>query len=119
VYAGATGERLLTLTGENAGDGFGTSKSTAGDVDGDGREDLIVGAWQYAGAALSGGRAYLYSGKDGHTPGDTFGFDAVGLGDVDGDGIADLLITSGWSGVNGHHSGRVFIISSGLKLGKN
>jgi hypothetical protein len=126
VHAGATGERLLTLTGENAGDGFGTSKSTAGDVDGDGLEDLIVGAWQYGGAALSGGRAYLFSGKDGHlvrtftcrTPGDTFGFDAVGLGDVDGDGIADLLISSGWSGVNGHHSGRVFIISSGVKLGK-
>jgi TPR repeat/FG-GAP repeat/FG-GAP-like repeat len=126
VHAGATGERLITLTGENAGDGFGTSKSTAGDVDGDGREDLIVGAWQYGGAALSGGRAYLYSGKDGHlmntftcrTPGDTFGFDAVGLGDVDGDGIADLLITSGWSAVSGHHSGRVFIISSGVKPGK-
>jgi hypothetical protein len=126
LHSGSTGERLLTLTGESAGDGFGTSKSTAGDVDGDGREDLIVGAWQYGKAAISGGRAYLYSGKDGHliktftcrTPGDTFGFDAVGLGDVDGDGTADLLITSGWSAVSGHHSGRVFIISSGVKLGK-
>jgi hypothetical protein len=126
VYAGGTGKQLLTLTGENAGDGFGTSRSTAGDVDGDGIEDLIVGAWQYGQVAQSAGRAYLYSGRDGHliktftcrTPGDTFGFDAVGLGDVDGDGTTDLLITSGWSGVNGHHSGRVFIISSGLKLGK-
>jgi hypothetical protein len=126
LHSGSTGERLLTLTGESAGDGFGTSKSTAGDVDGDGREDLIVGAWQYGKAAISGGRAYLYSAKDGHliktftcrTPGDTFGFDAVGLGDVDGDGTADLLITSGWSAVSGHHSGRVFIVSSGVKLGK-
>jgi hypothetical protein len=126
LYSGLTGERLLTLTGETAGEGFGTSKSTAGDVDGDGIEDLIVGAWQYGEVAISAGRAYLYSGRDGHliktftcrTPGDTFGFDAVGLGDVDGDGTADLLITSGWSGVSGHHSGRVFIISSGIKLGK-
>lgn len=126
VHSGSSGERLMTLTGETAGDGFGTSKSTAGDVDGDGHEDLIVGAWQYGQVAQSAGRAYLYSGKDGHLmktftcriPGDTFGFDAVGLGDVDGDGMADLLITSGWSGVNGHHSGRVFIISSGVKLGK-
>ena len=127
LHSGRTGERLLTLTGEIAGEGFGTSKSTAGDIDGDGIEDLIVGAWQYGGAAVSAGRAYLFSGSDGHliktftcrTPGDTFGFDAVGLGDVDGDGTADLLITSGWSGASGHHSGRVFIISSGEKLGKS
>jgi hypothetical protein len=122
VYSGRTGLRLLTLTGESAHDGFGTSPSEAGDVDGDGRADLIVGAWQYGKAALSGGRACLFSGKTGHllrtftdrTPGDTLGFDAVGLGDTDRDGTADLLITAAWSGVNGHHSGRVFVISSGL-----
>ena len=122
MVSGRTGQPMYSLTGENAGDGFGTSPSMAGDVDGDGRADLIVGAWQYSNAAMSGGKAYLYSGRDGRslktytcrTPGDTFGFDAVGLGDVDGDGTVDLLITSGWSGVNGHHSGRVFVISSGV-----
>ena len=79
-----------------------------------------MGAWQNATAAVSAGRAYLYSGRNGklirtytcRTPGDTFGFDAVGMGDVNGDGLVDLLITSAWSGVNGHHSGRVFAISS-------
>jgi hypothetical protein len=123
MVSGRTGKPLYALTGEAAGDGFGTSPSMAGDVDGDGRADLIVGAWQYGQVATSGGRAYLYSGRSGRllktytcrTPGDTFGFDAVGMGDVDGDGTADLLITSGWSGVNGHHSGRVFIISSGVR----
>jgi hypothetical protein len=122
VRSGKGGAPLLTLIGETAGEGFGTSPSSAGDVDGDGYDDLIVGAWQYAGVAISGGRVYLYSGKGGRlmktftcrTPGDTFGFDAVGLGDVDGDGTADLLITSGWSGVHGFHSGRVFIVSSGV-----
>ena len=49
------------------------------------------------------------------TPGDTFGFDAVTMGDVDGDGTMDFLITSAWSGVSGFHSGRVFLISSGVK----
>ena len=48
------------------------------------------------------------------TPGDTFGFDAVTLGDIDADGMDDLLITSAWSGVRGFHSGRIFVISSGI-----
>ncbi|MEO8191153.1 MAG: FG-GAP-like repeat-containing protein [Acidobacteriota bacterium] len=123
VHSGRDGSRLLTLTGETAGEGFGIGPATAGDVDGDGRADLIVGAWQYSGAAVSGGRAYLFSGKDGRliktftcrTPGDTFGFDAVGLGDVDGDGTIDFLISSAWSGIHGYHSGRMFLLSSGVQ----
>ncbi len=122
VRSGKTGKQLFALTGSTAGEGFGTTHAFAGDVDGDGHADLIVGSWQYAGAAISGGRAYLYSGKDARllktytckTPGDTFGFDAVALGDVDHDGTADLLITSGWSSVHGFQSGRVFLISSGV-----
>jgi hypothetical protein len=126
VHSGQDGRQLYVFTGETAGEGFGTSPSNAGDVDGDGHADLIVGAWQYGGAAISGGRAYLYSGRDGSlmktftckTPGDTFGFDAVGMGDVDGDGTIDLLITSAWSGIRGFHSGRMFIISSGVAAGR-
>jgi hypothetical protein len=122
VHSGKDGRLLLSLTGETAGEAFGTSPSVAGDVDGDGHADLIVGAWQYSGAAAGGGRAYLYSGKDGalmktftcRIPGDTFGFDANELGDVNGDGITDLLITSAWSGVRGFHSGRIFVVSSGI-----
>lgn len=119
VLSGADGKRLYTLTGETAGDGFGIGSADVGDVNKDGYDDLLIGAWQHASAAPSGGRVYLYSGKDGsllrtitcRTPGDTFGFDATGIGDVDGDGVIDFLITSAWSGIKGFHSGRVFVIS--------
>ncbi|MEM9595966.1 MAG: FG-GAP-like repeat-containing protein, partial [Acidobacteriota bacterium] len=118
VHSGADGSELLRITGEVAGDGFGIGPADAGDVDGDGHDDLVVGAWQHAGGAPSGGKVYLYSGKDG-TPiraitgrvmGDTFGFDATGMGDVDGDGTIDLLLTSAWSAVEGPRSGRIFLI---------
>ncbi len=119
VYSGVDGKLLATLTGEAPGDGFGIGVADAGDVDRDGADDLILGAWQHAGGALSGGRVYLYSGRTqkllrtitGRTPGDTFGFDTTNLGDVDGDGAIDFLVTSAWSGVNGFQSGRLFVIA--------
>ncbi|MBV9880089.1 MAG: FG-GAP repeat protein, partial [Gemmatirosa sp.] len=43
VYSGASGRTVLALTGD-AGETLGTSASRAGDVDGDGRADLAVGA---------------------------------------------------------------------------
>jgi hypothetical protein len=119
VHSGADGKRLLTLTGEESGDGFGIGPADAGDVDGDGHDDLIIGAWRHSGAAPAGGKVYLYSGKDGslmhaytcNVQGDTFGFDATGMGDVDGDGTIDFLVTSAWSAIGGARTGRMFIVS--------
>lgn len=119
VHSCATGKELYQWTGENPGDGFGIGPGTVGDVDGDGHDDVIVGAWQNRDGAPSGGKVYLYSGKRGdllrtitcQRKNDTFGFDAVGLGDTNGDGAVDYLITSAWSDVKGKRTGRVFIIS--------
>jgi hypothetical protein len=107
------------LSGEAAGDGFGIGPADAGDVDGDGQADLIVGAWQQGSAAPGGGKVYLYSGRTGEllwqvtgkVMGETFGFDATGIGDVDGDGAIDFLLTSAWSSVNGPRTGRVYILA--------
>ncbi|HEU5163173.1 MAG TPA: hypothetical protein VFV54_08525, partial [Thermoanaerobaculia bacterium] len=119
VYSGSDGKALFTHTGEAAGDGFGIGVADAGDVDRDGAADLVIGAWQHASAALSGGKVYVYSGRTqkllrtitGRIPGETFGFDTTNLGDVDGDGAVDFLLTSAWSGVNGFQSGRVFVVA--------
>ncbi|WP_428267289.1 FG-GAP-like repeat-containing protein [Haliangium sp.] len=119
VVSGVDGRPLHTLTGETRGDGFGIGPADAGDVDGDGHDDLIIGAWQHGGAAPGGGKVTLYSGKTGavmhaytgKVMGETLGFDATGMGDVDGDGTIDFLLTSAWSTIEGPRSGRVYIVS--------
>ncbi len=119
VHSGADGRRLLELTGEAAGDGFGIGPADAGDFDGDGHDDLVIGAWRQGSGAPAGGKVYLHSGADGslirtwtcRIMGDTFGFDATGMGDVDGDGKIDFLLTSAWSGISGVKSGRVFLVA--------
>jgi FG-GAP repeat len=119
VHSGADGARIHALTGEFAGNGFGIGSAEAGDVDRDGYDDLIVGAWQFAQAAPAGGKLYLYSGRDGRlvgsvtgrVMGETLGFDATGIGDVDGDSVPDLLVTSAWSAIRGARSGCVMVLS--------
>ena len=119
VHSGRTGDRLLTLTGDRAGDGFGIGPGRAGDVNGDGFDDLIIGAWRNSDGAPMAGKCYLYSGIDGTlledfvctVEGDTFGFDAVGMGDLDGDGGTDYLITCAWSSSAGKKAGRAVVIA--------
>jgi hypothetical protein len=105
MFAGApaTGlraEPLLTLTRTSLGDGFGLAAATAGDLNGDGFSDLLVGA---PGADLHAGRAYLYLGGpagpalpatqilDGAANA-SLGQAATAAGDVNGDGYGDLLV---------------------------
>ena len=111
----------VTLTGETTGDQFGISVSTAGDVNGDGFADVVVGANHYS---SNTGRAYIYYGGQavdniadvtltGETAGDQFGISVSTAGDVNGDGFADVVV-----GANHYSSstGRAYIYFGGSSM---
>src|SRR5215203_1796773 len=59
LYSGRDGSVLHTFSGSTAGDSFGSAVVSAGDVDRDGRPDLLIGAPGQPG----GGAAFVYSGR--------------------------------------------------------
>ena len=95
----------VILAGEVAGDNAGAAVATAGDVDGDGEADLLVGAWGQDAGGADAGAAYLVLGPVtadadlsyadtrfvGSGPGEYAGSALVG-GDLDGDGFAEVIV---------------------------
>ena len=110
---------VLTLTGDVVGSTFGFSVDGAGDVNGDGRDDLIIGA-------RNGGRAYVYSGRNGslihYLTGSAFnsqfGCSVAGADDIDGDGYNDVFVGARSDDVAGNNAGRAYVFSgqTGLSL---
>jgi hypothetical protein len=125
----------LTVSGENPGDNLGFTVA-AGDVNGDGRDDAIVGA-RFASSAggQAGGKAYAIFGREdlagsfdvaeGDQDVTIVGKDgsylsiALAAGDVNGDDIDDILLgASGAAGPNNDRptSGGVMVVLGSTSL---
>jgi len=121
VFSGADGSQLFRFDGSAASDLLGNSVSGAGDVDGDGFADLIVGAFAAdPGGLADAGSAFVFSGADGSqlfrfdgsAASDLLGNSVSGAGDVDGDGFADLIVGARQADPNGlGNAGSAFVFS--------
>ena len=83
VYSGATGLALATFTGANAGAQMGFSVASAGDVDGDGYPDVVLGAAFDSSVGTNAGATYVASLGLTGTPG-TFAYRGAGCPGSDG-----------------------------------
>jgi len=102
---------------------FGWRVALAGDVNGDGFTDLVVGDPSNSSVAQFAGRAYLFLGPlttsidtskavatiSAEAFGDNLGFSVASAGDVNGDGFDDILVGARSNDTNGTQSGRVYL----------
>ena len=110
-----------------AGDLFGVSVATAGDVNKDGFPDIIVGAHENDAAGANAGRAYIYFGGPagdnrpdvtltGEAAGDAFGYSVAGAGDVNGDGYADVIVGAYENSTRADGAGRAYVYYGGSRM---
>ena len=129
---------LSTLDGSNgfrldgeAGDFSGSSVSTAGDVNGDGFDDLFVGAPRAEPNGAASGSSYVVFGKatgfsaainlsslngsngfrlDGMAKSDWLGASVSNAGDVNGDSFDDVIVGAFQADQNGTNSGSSYVV---------
>ncbi len=132
LSAMSAGSGGFVINGQSASDYSGVSVASAGDVNGDGLDDLIVGAYRsdYS-IFVDAGRSYVVFGQtgtsaidlsavaagtggfvmNGESNNDWSGFQVASAGDLNGDGLADLIVNSYRSGASGLiQAGRSYVV---------
>jgi hypothetical protein len=123
--------RGMRIDGALAGDTSGSSVGGAGDVNGDGRSDVVIGAPSAHNTGVGSGSVYVVYGQavadpadfalsaspsrsmriDGAAAGDRAGESAASAGDANGDGVADIVIGARVAGNNGRlGSGSAYVV---------
>ncbi|SOD22310.1 integrin alpha [Nitrosomonas ureae] len=137
------GSNGFRLDGVSSLDYFGRSVSSAGDMNGDGFGDLIIGAWGAESNGFSTGISYVVFGKssgfdakmslsefdgsngfrlDGVAQADLTGYSVSNAGDVNGDGFGDLIVCAPGADSNGTNSGSSYVVfgkASGFEVTMN
>jgi hypothetical protein len=123
-----------TAESNQAGARFGWSVSSAGDVNGDGFSDVIVGAHRFDNPELDEGRVFVYHGSAtglSTTPSWTaesnqalaqFGNSVASAGDVNGDGFSDVIVGARFFDNGETDEGRAFVYhgsATGLSTSAN
>ncbi len=131
AVTGTAGNAEWMAGGQSSGAHLGRSVSTAGDVNGDGYADVIVGAPHHSNGEADEGAAYLYLGStagleltpdntdEGNLPDAWFGQSVATAGDVNGDGYADVIVGAPLFTNDQLEEGRAFLwygSASGISL---
>src|SRR5262249_55324900 len=106
------------LDGDVLNANFGTCVASAGDINGDGFGDVLIGAAMFE---TGRGKVFLYHGCSnglekaprwtcaGENEKVKFGASCAALGDVNGDGYDDVIVSSYSAGTNDSPKGRVYV----------